>query len=275
MFVAETLEGDLVGPADDVDGLALICPDCRETVIAKRGEIVEHHFAHLAGDGSCTASADPWAEKMTAWHRDWQRWFADAGCAIEVPGQGHDAIHRADAICPDGLVIEVQHSPIDVREIREREAFWSPMIWLWDAREIPWGRARNQDGVNAERLVWLCERGQWEGATDNVDGEARPGRTFKWRRPAISQAHTTQPMFWDCGDRLGVWKVTLSIERGESYGRRWYSVRGTIVERLTRPNFIEAVMAGKWSGVSAELRSLAGLFRRCGIGVEESIAYGR
>jgi hypothetical protein len=270
MFVASTIDGDLVGPADDTDGLELICPDCKEPVIAKRGEIMEHHFAHIAGDGSCTASSDPWAEPMTAWHRDWQRWFATEGCATEVPAQGRESTHRADIITPDGLVIEVQHSPIDVRDIRAREAFWQPMIWIWDAERIANGVTRNQKGEEVDRLSWRSPNGTWV-ETSNTDVAAVPNRAFKWRRPAISTAKCEEPLFWDCGQKLGVWWMNLIVESGQTDGRRWHSVTGGIMRRMTHVEFIADVMNGRWSGVAPADRELAGMFRRAGIGVRELI----
>ncbi|MGX1792261.1 hypothetical protein ACWIDW_04880 [Microbacterium sp. NPDC055312] len=38
----------------------------------------------------------------------------------------------------NGLICEVQHSPINPEQIRERESFYAGMIWILDAREPYW-----------------------------------------------------------------------------------------------------------------------------------------
>lgn len=41
--------------------------------------------------------------------------------------------HRADIVGNGGIVVELQHSAIDPRQITEREKFYGLMVWLFDA----------------------------------------------------------------------------------------------------------------------------------------------
>lgn len=98
------------------------CPGCGRPTIAKCGRVMPWHWAHQAG-----ADCDPWSERDTAWHRAWQAHFPVERTEV-VMGP-----HRADAVTATGDVIEFQHSPLSVDDIREREAFYGPsMIWVFD-----------------------------------------------------------------------------------------------------------------------------------------------
>lgn len=100
------------------------CPSCAAPVRAKCGQVVTWHWAHLA------AECDPWAERDTKWHLDWQ---------LTVPRERREIVmgpHRADMLSARGDVVELQHSSISVDEIRERERFYGPrMVWIFDATE--------------------------------------------------------------------------------------------------------------------------------------------
>jgi hypothetical protein len=115
------LNGDRAIPAK---GLRASCPQCGGEVVAKCGSIVVHHWAHLAAD------CDPWSEPMTDWHIGWQSLVPSENREVTV------GAHRADIKLNDGLVVEIQHSPISAEEIREREKFYKNMIWIFDARDF-------------------------------------------------------------------------------------------------------------------------------------------
>lgn len=100
------------------------CPNCGGGVIAKCGEIYAHHWAHHAQQ-----DCDPWFEYVGPWHLGWQSLVREE--FVEVPR----GPHRADIQTDSGLVIELQHSPISVGEIHEREDFYGDMIWVFDATE--------------------------------------------------------------------------------------------------------------------------------------------
>lgn len=94
------------------------------TLIAKRGQVKIHHFArdvtHHSGE-----------QKMTDWHRKWQAVVAEQQREQRINRDG--VLHIADLVTVDGRVIELQHSPISVTEINERERFYGrDMIWIFD-----------------------------------------------------------------------------------------------------------------------------------------------
>ncbi|KJV36952.1 hypothetical protein VI08_01780 [Luteibacter yeojuensis] len=108
-------------------GLKGECQACGRPAVAKCGEIVMWHWAH-AGRRVC----DPWWENEGPWHRSWKAAF---------PLETHEQVmfapdgekHIADLRLPDGLVIELQHSKMEIEEMRSREAFYQRMIWIVDA----------------------------------------------------------------------------------------------------------------------------------------------
>ena len=121
----------------------LHCGACSGKVIAKRGELKVHHYAHACGE-----SCDPWrtSDGMGPWHRRWQGYASKEHLEVTIVKEGMR--HIADIRVPEtGLVIEVQHSAMPIEEARAREAFYGNMIWIVDATESK-GRARE-----AVRLV--------------------------------------------------------------------------------------------------------------------------
>lgn len=145
MFFALDRDGERVTATKGARGT---CAHCSQDVIAKCGPRKIHHWAHSAGKNDC----DPWAESDTVWHRNWQARAESAWCEVSM-GE-----HRADIRRPqDGLVIELQHSYISREEVREREAFYGNMWWVFDTE--PW-RFRAwiaADGTAGYR--WISRRG--------------------------------------------------------------------------------------------------------------------
>lgn len=108
-----------------ISGQRGVCPACDAEVVARVGEINVPHWAHLAGENDC----DPWAEGESPWHSWWK---------TAVPMSRREMVigpHRADAVASDGTVCELQHSPIAVETIAERELFYGDMRWIFDARD--------------------------------------------------------------------------------------------------------------------------------------------
>lgn len=113
--------------AEAVPGGRGLCPTCRGEVVAKCGEIVTPHWAHVSA-----IECDPWSEGESAWHSEWKmEWPVECR---EV-GIGN---HRAD-VATDTVVIEFQHSHLGAEEIRDREEHYEdhgkPVVWVWDASE--------------------------------------------------------------------------------------------------------------------------------------------
>ncbi len=136
-------------------GLVGSCPSCRALVIPKCGTLVVHHWAHER-DADC----DHWAEGETRWHSDWKNRFPPDAREVVI------GCHRADAVTPNGMVVEFQHSGISETEIEERERFYGNMVWVFDARE------------QADRIEFTeeptCPMFRWPHAKASVLACAKP-----------------------------------------------------------------------------------------------------
>jgi hypothetical protein len=119
-------------------GVKGVCPACLQTVFARTGEQRIDHWAHQS-----KKSCDSWWEKESEWHRAWKDKYPvdqqEAGITDAQSGERH----IADIRTPHGLVIELQHSPIDPQERRSRERFYGKdMVWVVD------GTRRKRDFFN-------------------------------------------------------------------------------------------------------------------------------
>jgi len=121
LFYATTNAGERTPPSAQARGS---CPTCGGPVLAKCGQVNAWHWAHTA-DADC----DPWAERLTDWHRAYQCVVPPQQCEVVI-GQ-----HRADIVAASRHVVELQHSTISVDDIRARENHYGArMVWLFDAR---------------------------------------------------------------------------------------------------------------------------------------------
>ncbi len=94
-------------------------------VIARRGEKRSHHFAHKKGEGN----DDCMSRSTGKWHLWWQNRLHEE--FLEVYMKRNGKRHFADAYV-NGTVIEFQKSKIPPDKIREREAFYGNMIWVYN-----------------------------------------------------------------------------------------------------------------------------------------------
>jgi len=115
-------------------GLQGTCVCCGSVTIPKCGTIKIHHWAHRS-----LTNCDSWWENEGPWHRDWKRAVgAEDPARIEITIKDHESgkWHRADAMTPDGWVVELQHSPISHSDMDARESFYGQhakgMIWIFD-----------------------------------------------------------------------------------------------------------------------------------------------
>jgi len=102
------------------------CPNCDAEVVAKCGQKRIWHWSHL-GKLEC----DRWWKPETEWHRAWKALFPQEWQeVIHVAADGER--HIADVKNDRGLVIELQHSPLDPQERLSRERFYERMVWVVD-----------------------------------------------------------------------------------------------------------------------------------------------
>lgn len=107
-------------------GLKGTCRGCGAPMVARCGEIRVPHWAHI-GRRACD---NRW-ETEGPWHRSWKMLFPNE-CQEQVDRDDDGQRHVADLKSEHGLVVEFQHSRIDPKERRAREAFYNPMFWVID-----------------------------------------------------------------------------------------------------------------------------------------------
>lgn len=112
-------------------GLKGECQLCGKPTQAKCGPIVRWHWAHT-GRRHC----DPWQENEGPWHRAWKALFPlDWQEVVAHDDRGER--HIADVKRPDGMVIELQNSPMKIEEMHSREKFYGErMIWIVNAEKF-------------------------------------------------------------------------------------------------------------------------------------------
>lgn len=195
------------GIAEATPGARGVCPACDALVIAKCGPLVVRHWAHAAAD-----DCDSWSEPESEWHRGWKIAFRSLGANVEVPlGK-----HRADIVTASG-VIELQHSSIGLDEALEREAFYDPMVWLFDMR----------DPERWERIHW-GKRGFW------------------WKHGSKTQANLRRPIYWQNpeGEILRVGLNVVATERGSR-------VLGRVLTRMATHEFLSSTLSLPTGGRAA------------------------
>lgn len=143
------------------------CPLCDEVMIPKCGEINIWHWAHK-NLGDC----DHWYESETNWHLQWKEYFPRGW--TEVALTKGDEKHIADIMCPNGLVLEFQHSPISPSEIEIREAFYGNMVWVFDIQDCLVGRFN----IRTKKNYW----------------------TFRWKYPRKHIAYANRDVYLDIGN---------------------------------------------------------------------------
>lgn len=107
------------------------CPLCGIDLFAKCGKTREWHWAHK-GRRTC----DQWWENETPWHRNWKARFPRDWQEVLVCDASGDC-HIADIRAPSGLVVEFQHSAIDLEQRKKREQFYGNMVWVLDGERLP------------------------------------------------------------------------------------------------------------------------------------------
>ena len=142
-----------------------ICPLCNEEVISKCGEIKIWHWSHKA-DFEC----DTFSEPETEWHFNWKKKFPNENQEVRMEN------HSADIRSNQGLIIELQNSPISPEKIREREKFYvyyqqQSMIWILNGKTI------------AKNIKFYIQRYKW-----------------KWYPPSWNSSSLVIPIYIDIGD---------------------------------------------------------------------------
>lgn len=189
------------------------CPICRQPVIPKCGEVIAWHFAHRGDDGDC----DHFGEGETAWHLGWKRLAPQENVEVVVEN------HRADIVSPSGrVVVELQHSPISVNMIREREAFYTSrfkyLVWLVDVQDVAKNIHRKEPNEYGEMLC-----------------------SWRWAKKSYVKAES--PIFLDLGPDKSLLRIKRWLPRkaGQFGEMMPYAFIGTWYPRA---KFIDVFLTG-------------------------------
>lgn len=116
-------------------GERAFCPVCKNEVVGKIYSIRINHWAHLVKSES---DCDSWYEPITEWHLNWQNLFPEQNREVTITE--NNISHRADILLNNELVIEFQNSPIKIREVERREAFYNKndrkLIWVLNGNSL-------------------------------------------------------------------------------------------------------------------------------------------
>lgn len=135
MFFANDTHGKKIYIDDSDPKQSYFCPACGSKMIQRRGNIIAHHFAHMA-----KKECDPWyVGKLSPWHTEMQSHFDKSVREVIIWNQAHTIYHIADIAIRTGkgnIVIEFQHSPISQKEFISRSKFYLEsdytLIWVFD-----------------------------------------------------------------------------------------------------------------------------------------------
>lgn len=132
-----------------------ICPLCFEEVISKCGLINIWHWSHKKN-----ANCDSFGEPETIWHIDWKNHFPKENQEVVI-GE-----HRADIKTKEGLIIELQNSPISPSEIIERENYYGDMIWILNSKTLAKNLTLYQKRYNKYEWKWFPK--SWKFARKKI-----------------------------------------------------------------------------------------------------------
>lgn len=113
-------------------GQRAVCHGCKNEVTGKIYKEKKNHWAHLNSD------CDDWYEPISDWHIKWQNYFPKQNREITLFDESKKEFHRADILLDNKSVIEIQNSPISIKEVAQRENFYGKigLIWILNAQNL-------------------------------------------------------------------------------------------------------------------------------------------
>jgi len=211
--------------AEASKGAKGICPICGSELISKCGDIKLHHWAHK-GIRNC----DPWWENETEWHRVWKGNFNSDWQEIILHDEITGEKHIADVRTENGLVIEFQHSHIQLHERNKRQDFYKNMVWVIDGTRLKRDYPRFLKGKKGFRYTEVqgqflvdfpdeCFPSAWVGSSVHV--------IFDFK--GIEEINNPND-----------WRNYLYYLFPKT------NLRESVVAILTRESFVNNIVEGKW-----------------------------
>lgn len=132
--------------------------DLGRFLIAKRGTKNTWHFALYPGQKEYNCDQEGYKSGKGKWHKDWQEYSQISHVEIYIKKLVNDKeiCHIADMKDKYGSIVEFQHSPISLTDVKNREEFYDNMYWVIDATSCNYIH-HDKDGI----LVKQKER-WWE-----------------------------------------------------------------------------------------------------------------
>ena len=186
------------------------CQLCEREVFSKCGEVNIWHWAHRKNE-----SCDGWYEPETLWHKNWKLIFGKENSEIVIKKDG--IRHIADIYSNNGVVIELQNSPIQRQIIRKRENFYGErMLWLINGSQFVHNFTTH---ISIPKGWIITSRGLvniYTGEVKAVVKENKPKEYgFRWSYPRRSWEDVQRPIFIDFADDKLFW---IKKGMGTSYG---------------------------------------------------------
>lgn len=114
-------------------GQRAICICCNSNAIGRYGKVRPKHWYHKN-----IRNCDNWYEPTTEWHLNWQNKFPQQNQEVILKDENNTK-HIADIRLNNGVVIEIQNSPIKIDEIYQRETFYGKnggLIWILNGEKL-------------------------------------------------------------------------------------------------------------------------------------------
>lgn len=194
-----------------------------------------------------------WGESI--WHREWKDAFPSEHREKTFLNRTVGYHHRADVFTPCGTAIEFQHSPISIKEIQQRENFYTKMIWVLDGTKFKGFKLLKHLPLMDEPKLMDYEFAQGCNLalirkTDVLAGIIKPKKlalshpelkglkphggllSFTWRQPHKAWYEASAPLWID----LGGYFIYQLLHRKQLSGRYSY------LKVVSKKEFISSVM---------------------------------
>lgn len=149
------------------------CGICGSNVKGRKGEQRVKHWYHHEKK---TIDCDNWHEPIFEWHLKWQNFFPEKNREVTITN--NKASHRADILLDNGLVIEIQNSPIKFSEIKKRELFYGKknLIWILNGKTLAKNSILTEDvfiyikklTISIPKTFWLIENYNYKEVVSRV-----------------------------------------------------------------------------------------------------------
>lgn len=215
------VNGERVSPFPKGKGT---CPLCESVTIAKCGNRKVWHWSHVSN-----TMCDSWWENESLWHREWKSYWSEELQEVVQTDETTGEKHIADIKNKQGIVIEIQNSPMSEEELESRENFYKNMIWIINGdkfkKQIDFGaKLPNPDHPESHDLgiqptihkdyfmfYKVSERDPQFSlvemyGSDRIQSlidESHVGHyLFKWKNPRYVWFKSAMPVFIDFGENI-------------------------------------------------------------------------